>query len=229
MKPKILILTGTHGDEGFSIPIVNKLLKTFKFDWVVSNPKALRYKKRFLDADLNRSGPGSYSSKKYEIRRAKEIITLASQYDQVIDIHGTTSKTGIFTILSDPNWNNIELAKKLSIKNVVLWPSFQEKGPLTQFIPNSLEIECDPKNAQKTATELEPILSRFLSGEMSKQTQSYYIVTGLIRSKINKPLINFKPTKYKNQTIIPLLVNQYPGISCYTLAKIDKTLDYGSK
>ena len=137
---RILILTATHGNEGFSIPVVKKLSKKFKFDWLISNPKALKLNQRFKNFDLNRAGPGKTNSKLYEKRRAFELIKLANQYDYVIDIHGTISNTGLFLILSDPNWKNIEFAKKLNLKNIVLWPSLKPTGPLTQFISNSLEI-----------------------------------------------------------------------------------------
>ena len=41
-------MTATHGNEEFSIPVVKKLAKKFKFDWIISNPKALRQNKRFV-------------------------------------------------------------------------------------------------------------------------------------------------------------------------------------
>jgi len=100
-KNKLLILTATHGDEDFSIPIVQKIQKKFIFDWQISNPKALGKGVRFTDKDLNRSGPGNYKSKYYEERRAKKLITLAKKYEIVIDVHGTVSNTGCFIILSD--------------------------------------------------------------------------------------------------------------------------------
>jgi hypothetical protein len=224
MKNKILLLTATHGDEAFSIPVVKKLSKTFKFDWLISNQKAYELKKRFFERDLNRSGPGNPNSKLYERRRAFELIKLASQYDYVIDIHGTIADTGLFVILSDPNWRNIEFAKQINLKNVVLWPSLKPTGPLTQFIPNSLEIECGSKNSPLVAKKLKTVLFEFLSGVKSKQPKQYYIVSGQFRSKTKLELKDFTPTRYKNQTIIPLMPGQYQQNSCYLLQKLNDTL-----
>ena len=70
-------MTATHGNEKFSIPIVKKLSKKFKFDWMISNPKALKLNQRFYQFDLNRAGPGNIKSKFYEKRQAFKLIKLA--------------------------------------------------------------------------------------------------------------------------------------------------------
>lgn len=225
MKNKILIITATHGNEEFSIPVVKKLSKRFSFDWLIANPKALKLNKRFRDFDLNRAGPGNKNSKLYEKRRASQVIKLASQYDYVIDIHGTVSDTGLFVILSDPNWQNIEFAKKINLKNVVLWPSLKPNGPLTQFIPNSLEIECGPKNSPKVAKKLEKILTDYLVGVKPKTPKQFYIVSGQIPKKINpKKLLNFKPVKTNNKTYTALMPEQYKNNSGYQLQRLNNTL-----
>lgn len=223
---KLLITTATHGDEEFSIPIVKELARRYQFDWWINNPQALKAKKRFIDTDLNRSGPGDIDSAKLEERLASQIINAASEYNQVIDIHGTTSNSGIFIIISDPNWQNIEFAKSIPINKVVLWPSLEAKGPLTQFIPNSLEIECGPKESPKTARQLKRVLDNYLSGKKSTESQEWYIVTGCLKGMIKKPMEDFKQTKYKEKMFYPLLVDQYSGIKCYTLEKLANTLEF---
>lgn len=228
MKNKTLILTATHGDEAFSIPVVQALQSTFKFDWTISNPKAFKQKTRFLEADLNRSGPGNSTSPVYEIRRAQKLIALGSKYQQTIDIHGTISNTGVFIILSDPNWRNIELAKKFDVQNVVLWPSLQPQGPLTQFIPNSLEIECGPKNNPATTQELNRVLSQFLSKKPRTTNQNYYIVSGFLPQSVNQPFQDFSPVTYCGLRFTPLLVDQYPGIKCYCLQQLNSPLNFNT-
>lgn len=223
---KTLIITGTHGDEQFCVPVVRPLRKIFAFDWISGNPRAKKQNVRFTQSDLNRSGPGNSKSKLYEERRAKYVIDKASQYEQVIDIHGTISNSGIFIIVSDPNWQNVELAKRLPIKRVVLWPSLRSQGPLTQFIPNSLEIECGPKNSPLVAKELKKILSKFLSGNSECINQDFYIVTGQIKSDLKLKFVDFEPANYQGLSFIPLLVDQYPGIKCYTLQKLKNTLEF---
>ena len=217
-------MTATHGNEEFSIPVVKKLAKKFKFDWIISNPKALRQNKRFVQIDLNRAGPGNLKSKLYEKRQAFKLIKLASQYDYVIDIHGTTSDAGLFVILSDPNTYNIEFAKTINLQNVVLWPSLKATGPLTQFIPNSLEIECGPKNDKKTAQKLEKVLTDFFSGKKPTK-QQFYIVAGQIPKNVDPTkLRNFKPVMINNQSIISLMPGSYKKNSGYRLQQLANTL-----
>lgn len=221
MPPETLILTAVHGDEGFSIPIVQQLSKQFDFEWIIANPRALQENCRFLQADLNRSGPGDPNSNLYERRLALRLIKKGCEYHQVIDIHGTNANTGIFIIIGDPNWQNIELAKKFDIANVVLWPGLLPTGPLCQFIPNSLEIENGPKNSPVINQELERVLTAFLSKQSPSITQQYFIVTGKLIGVNPKGLKDFQEATINNTTFYPLLVNQYAEISCYMMQKLN--------
>jgi len=225
MKTKnILFIVTTHGDEGFSIPVVKKLAKEFNFDWVIGNPKAQAKNTRYIEADLNRSGPGNIKSPVYEQRKAYELIRLGKKYKTVIDLHGTVSNTGIFVIVTNPGWENIELAKKLDIKNVILWPGLVSTGPLTQFVPNSLEIECGPKSDPRTAIKLERILRKYLTGYVPKLKQNIYIVNGAFTKKTYKPMKEFTKFTYKNISFYPLMVGQYGKIKCYMMQKLGDNL-----
>lgn len=225
MKNKLLITTVTHGDEGFSIPVIEKLSKQFDFEWRKNNLKAYRLNRRFYEKDLNRSGPGNPKSKIYEERLAYKLIRSYSKYSTVLDIHGSTANCGVFALLSEPSTQNIELAKRLDVKNVVLWPSTRDtETPLTQFIPNCLEIECGPKDTPQISRELERVLRKFLSRKTPTKKQNFYIVTGLLKGAIEKPMKDFTQIKYEGQSFVPLLVDQYPGIKCYTMQKISYTL-----
>lgn len=225
MKNKLLITAVTHGDESFSIPVIEKLAKQFKFAWLKNNLRAYKLNRRYFEKDLNRSGPGNSKSKIYEERLAYKLIRSYSKYPTVLDIHGSTANCGVFALLSEPSTQNIELAKKLDVKNVVLWPSMRaSEAPLTQFIPNCLEIECGPKDASQIYRELERVLRKFLSRKAPTKKQNFYIVTGLLKGSIDKPMKDFTQTKYRGQSFVPLLVDQYPGIKCYTMQKISYTL-----
>lgn len=223
-KNKLLFLAATHGNEEFTIPILEKLEKKFSFDWKIANPEALAKKIRFTESDLNRSGPGNSKSNLYEERRAKKVIALGNKYETVIDLHGTISNTGIFIIVTDPNWQNIELAKKFNVENVVLWPGLLPTGPLTQFIPNSLEIECGPKSKIKTSRKLEKILKEYLFGNVTNVKQTFYIVNGMFTKNTKKKLKDFIKFTYKNTSFYPLMVGQYPKMKCYMMQKLGDIL-----
>lgn len=223
-KQKILIITATHGDEDFSIPLVKKLSSNYEFDWIVANKRALRAGKRYINSDLNRSGPGRIDGL-YEERRAYQIIKLASKYNSVIDIHGTTSQTGLFIILSDPCWKNIEFSKEIDLKKTVLWPSLSETGPLTQFIPRSLEIECGPKDNESVGNQLYRTLEKFLNNIPPKIEKEYFIVSGKFKEDLSN-LREFQKHKSKNEIFYPLMINQYTEkeIKCYKMQKLSDTL-----
>jgi len=221
----LAITTVTHGNEAFSIPIVKKLSARYGFAWFKNNPRALKLEKRFFQQDLNRSGPGNLNSPKYEGRLAYRLIKKYSRYKTVIDIHGSLANCGIFALISDLNYQNIELAKKLDVKNIVLWPSMRSyNAALTQFIPNSLELECGPKDNPKTALQLEKTLTAFLNNIPVKRKQNFYIVTGILRGNIKAKMYEFSETKYRKRYFIPLLIDRYPGIKCYMMQKISYTL-----
>lgn len=216
-----LIMTATHGDEGFSIPIIEKLSYKFDFEWLIANPDALRQNRRYIDCDLNRSGPGNPNPGLLEQRLAFRLIAKGSEFRNVIDIHGTTANSGVFIILSDANWQNIQLAKKFDIKNVVLWPGFNPFGPLTQFIPSSLEIECGPKNEIPVHQELEKVLTNFFNQQPPTVNQSFFSVTGTLSNARLENLKDFQETTINGITFYPLLTGQYSGISCYMMQKLN--------
>lgn len=221
----ILLIAATHGNEAFSLPIVKKLSQEFGVDYIIGNPRALKRNVRGTDADLNRSGPGDSTSTKYEERRAKVVVTKAREFDVTIDVHGTVSDSGVFLILSDPNWENIELAKKFDVANVVMWPGLMATGPLSQFIPRCLEIECGPQDSPQVASELERILRRFLSGEPRQVKQDFYIVTGQTKGDYDPGLRDFEKTSKYGDPFYPILCgNQYPGITCYQMQRLNDTL-----
>lgn len=226
MPLETLIFTAVHGDEGFSIPVVQQLSKKFDFKWIVANPHALGKNCRFFETDLNRSGPGDPNSNFYEQRLAFRLIQKGCEYQQVIDIHGTNANTGVFIIIGDPNWQNIELAKKFDIANVVLWPGLLPTGPLCQFIPNSLEIESGPKYSPVISQELERVLTAFLSKQPPIITQQYFIVTGKLTGTKQDSLKDFQEVTIGNITFYPLLVGQYTGVTCYMMQKLnnDRTI-----
>lgn len=235
---KIIFLAATHGNENFTIPILKKLSKksySSKFDWLIANPRALKKKRRFIDADLNRVAPGNNKSSKYEVRKAYNLIGKLKQYDYTIDLHGTIANTGIFTIITNLKKENLILAATLPIKNIVVWDLKNSKkiGPLTKFVNCGVEIECGPKNSTKIQKQLYKILNKFLKNNIYNdkikfKKKTFYKVYGVLTEKEyigkNKKLKDFKKVKINNEVFFPLLVNRYMGIICYKMKKININL-----
>lgn len=221
-----LLISCTHGNEAFSLPIIKELAGNYRnVDYIIGNPVALKTGIRYTDKDLNRSGPGQINSAKYEDRRAKYLIDYASKYAEVIDVHGSRSDCGIFALVTDPSWEKIELAKKLDVKNIVLWPGLSRTGPLTQFIPNSIEIECGPKDNPETVIELKRVLAKYLDEKPKEIDQSFFIVTGKVLGENDPDLQDFVKIIRNGTPFYPLLSgNQYPGVICYMMQKLGEQL-----
>lgn len=238
MKNKCLFIVATHGNEGFSVDVLKKLGKKypkeeFGWDWIIGNEKAYRNNTRFTDKDLNRSAPGNKNSKHYEDQRASEIIELSKKYDFVIDIHGTKSDFGVVSIITYPTFPNLVLSSMFNLKNNVIWYASEssKKGPLTQYVNcPGIELECGPKDKDKTASQLYDVLGKFLARKKSidigtvlksSQEQSFYAVYDKLNSS-PLPLKDFKKVTLNKESFYPFMSkSEYKGISCYKMKKID--------
>ena len=239
MKNKILFIVATHGNEDFSIEVLKKLENVcpkneYGYDWIIGNPRAQEKSVRYIEKDLNRSAPGDITSDIYEEKRAAEIIEISKNYDCIIDVHGTKSDLGIITIIPYPTLQNLLLASLFSIKKNVIWyaKSSLKQGSLVQFVDKpAIEIECGPKNDKKIQEDLYIILEKFLT-EIKEtislsvlrtiEKKNFYHVYDKLLGEHNSSLQDFKKTTINKETFYPFLSgNEYKGITCYKMKKIE--------
>lgn len=220
---ELLFISQMHGDEPIGTESLNELCdEGFEFNWLIGNQKAADQNKRFIDTDLNRVAPGNLNSEIYEEKRATEILEEAGKYKKVIDIHGSTSQTGIFIIITKLSKQNLEFAKTLPIENVVFWEGKKNSGPPTQFMKCALEIECGPRDLPETKEKLKEILRAILSEERNKVHQKYYKVAEPIIDPINKPsLKEFEKIKIEGKEITPFMIRQYNDKFAYNLEELN--------
>lgn len=235
MNNDILFIGGTHGNEPIGVEVLRALSsKRSDFDWLVGNPKALEQQQRFVEKDLNRSGPGDFRSSLFEERRAAQLIKKASEYRYTIDLHGAPADCGIFLLLTNLSEENLRLASLFSIPRIVYWPSISDEltGPLSEFFPCGLEIECGPKDDPDIQTDLQKILKDFLDNREEREQKDWieilasrelYQVTGSLPLSDPLPsLRDFEETIIADQTVTPILANTYDrlGIACYTMKSV---------
>lgn len=237
MKNKFLFIAATHGNENFSVPVLQYLEKKypkdkFAYEWIIGNERAYEKKVRYTEKDLNRSAPGSLHSEVYEERRAAELVQLSENYDFVIDIHGADTNCGATTLITHPTLSNLFLASLFDIDRNVVWYSSSslQKGPHTQFSKSpAIEIECGPKYEEKTADELQRILEKFIGNYKDLQLKAvlksiknkeFYVVYGKILGEHEKGIDDFVQTKKGAETFYPYMANQYTGILCYKMKKV---------
>ncbi len=198
MKNKTLFIAATHGDEPIGVEVLEDLQAFgFSVDHIIGNPKALFERKRFIDADLNRSAPGNLNSDVLEERRAAEIIDLSKQYPYTIDLHGSNNENGIFIIITNPIKESFKLASMLDIERIVIWPSIakEQKGALSEYFKCGLEIECGRKDDPKIKDELIKVLKSYINNKEKtdenwykklKQRRIYKMYGSLKRSECNE-------------------------------------------
>lgn len=230
MKNKILIITQTHGNETIGTEIMKKLRPNKRFRWVIANREAGTKNKRFIKFDMNRIAPGNKGSKNYEQKRVAEIVSLAKKYKYTIDIHGTSAKSGIFTIITNPKMKNILLALSLPIQNIAIWsPQNKKRGPITKFVDCGIEIECGSQDSTKTEKELLKIV-RIISkkginfNRINFSQKNIFKVYGkLPNTRISKKikLKDFKKTVLNKEIFYPLLSGCYKDIACHKMKKVN--------
>ncbi|MCX6712587.1 MAG: succinylglutamate desuccinylase/aspartoacylase family protein [Candidatus Vogelbacteria bacterium] len=242
-QPKILLIIGTHGDEGINLETIEKLknyssIKEGDFDVLIGNPEALRRNERFIEADLNRVYPGIKDSSVYEENQAWQNLEKASEYDYVLDLHIAPKSRDSFIIIPEKEIKNISLVKSVNIDKVVLWPSTSNRptGPICQFLDNSLEIEFGTygKTDDEVVTNAAQIIAETLKNLLNTDqisnplSQKVFLVYGkLMAEEIkNEMLLDFKLAKVNNEEFYPLLTDQYlpNSIKCYKMRLVKTDL-----
>lgn len=228
----ILFIVCTHGNENIPLNIIEEVISEYgrerwdkKFELLVANPKALEKKVRYIDTDINRIYPGNLNSKLYEEKRAAEILEYAKNFKCVIDIHTTTADTGLFTLITKNTEENLELAKKLLPKNIVLWESTsgRKTGPITSILNNSCELECSIKKQEYLDELKQTILNLISDKKINFSEKEIYNVIGSINKNETidiKNILDLKEYNYKGKVVFPLLLNVYADKLCYIMEKI---------
>ena len=232
MKKQLLLIVATHGNEPIGLEAVKNLenlgLDKY-FDVLIANPKALKNKKRFIEADLNRSYPGRKNSKVYEQRIAYGNLKIARQYRYIIDIHEASQGRDDFIIVPREKLSKKFPLSSIRLNKILLWPD--PKGPISQILKNSIELEFGMKNRSrekivKKATDIIDIFIKAIYGKKKQKYQQeiFYVYDKLMSTELKKKKIflkDFKLTKLNNEAFYPLLTGQYKkdGIACYKMIK----------
>lgn len=219
----------THGNEKIGVEVLQQLQQNGmlqKNEWLIGNPLAFTQSKRYIQTDLNRAFPGNSNSQLYEERRAQEILEQVARFRYVVDIHGTDDNTGIFLIISNQTPENLALADRLDVTNVVIWPSSSNQitGPLNKFVKCGVEIECGSQNSQEIRIELEQVLRKYCLGKLSEKPKQYFEVYEKLKNyNGSQGIKSFQEVTIAGETFYPLLVDRYSGTKCYKMRKINLT------
>jgi succinylglutamate desuccinylase len=232
MKNLILICC-LHGNEGYGLEVCkNQSL----FPFIFANKKSFKENKRFIDQDLNRSFPGKKEGN-YEERLAFEIKKKLKKFKFIIDLHSSSNSCPMFGIITKPNKEKINFAKKIGLKKlVIMTPEFASGNSLIDFVDCGISIEIGPHERKKNIKETIQLLENLYHEKTSTNKIEIFEIFSVIRKKSEKISIeNFQKIKKgdiitKNQKaefdFIAILVNEkaYDHILC--LAARDVTEEF---
>ncbi len=219
----VLFVGATHGDESIGVDVLQELSSEKPgLQWLVGNEYAYRQGTRRFEGDLNRSAPGKLGAASYEERRAAELIAMSRNYAAFIDLHGTDADTGIFLIVTNPTEENLALARRFSIDRVVVLPAITPdlEGPVSEYVPCGLEIECGRQNDVDIRTQLATILSTFLK-ELGKDVdrgdqQIVYELYGIYEGDTSD-MQEFVSVAVGSESFVPLFIDCYGPGTCMQL------------
>ncbi len=158
-KP-IRIVAGLHGNE--QAPV--RALTAKGIDFLPGNPKALERKERLIDSDLNASF--GIEAEGYEPERAKEILTLISPDDVVVDFHTTSAKGPPFAILTDLAM--LQLAERTGVAYAVLMTHNIKNGHALINIRDGISVELFGYDTEDSFNSTLDVLSHLESGAISQ-------------------------------------------------------------
>lgn len=243
MDKKILFVAGTHGDEPIGPALLEKLSSqrdlAALYESVLANPRALAQNKRFIEVDLNRVAPGDAQSPVYEIKRAAELTTLFKQFDWVVDFHETKANDRVVIIIPRLSRQALALALSFNIDEILVWPPSSPNattGPLVQYAPAGIEIECGTKNSfGRTLNNLAEVVTEFLKDGVLRvednlplppakmEQKKFYLVYGRIEpcevEGIN--LQDFGEIDTGREKFTALLFGKRQGLNGYKIRVVD--------
>ncbi|KKQ45895.1 MAG: Succinylglutamate desuccinylase/aspartoacylase [Candidatus Moranbacteria bacterium GW2011_GWC2_37_8] len=210
-KPVVAVVGCLHGDELVGKKIISRLrkmkLRKGTLITIVANEKAIKYGKRFIDQDLNRSFPGKKMGN-YEEMLAYELLKIAKKADFVLDIHSTTTDVKDLAIITRKGKAVLNLAHTIDPKRIVLMKKSIAKGSFTNHCKVAVSLEYGKDNDKSTFNNtFDSIVSllekeKMINVEDKKEKQNkvdFYKITGVVRKSekdvLKNNIKNFKLIK----------------------------------
>lgn len=229
---KILIVCCLHGNEKYGLDVV----KRTPFDSLIANKQALAKNKRFIDCDLNRCFPGNKEGN-LEEKLASNILRKIKEYNVIIDIHSTSNDCPLFGIITKPNKEKINLAKKMGLKRLVIMPqSFAQGKSLIDNCKLGISLEVGPHERKRNVKEVLKVLNSLKNNSSRNNSLEIFEIFDIIPknyetikiknfSKIKKGdvLSKGKRKQIANFDFISILVGEkaYENILCFAARKVN--------
>lgn len=234
----LVLICCLHGNERYGLEICKS---QSLFPFVLANEKALKENRRFMDVDLNRIFPGNLKGN-YEEKRATEILERLRGFDRILDLHSSSNYCPLFGIITKPNKEKIEFAKRLGLKRLVIMSEFFASGKsLIDFVKCGISLEVGPHNRKENISEVLESINNFAKDKnYNKELQVLEVFNIVKKQNSNIFIRNFEQV-IKGQEIaegqlaefnfIPVLVGEeaYGDVLCLATRRIDADNLYKSE
>lgn len=231
---RIAVVCCSHGNERYGIEVGKKLHLPF----FLANKRAFEANKRFIDADLNRSFPGNINGNKEE-KIACHLLQKLKKFDYVIDLHSSSNSCPLFGIITSPNKEKIEFAKRLGLKKLIIMPEFFGTGKsLIDFVKCGISLEIGPHKREENIKEVKEAIDNLISNKYTTDNLEIFEIFSTVKKQSDDDSIfieNFKEVKkgeiiaqgkdnkqFAEFDFIPVFVNEeaYKGILCLAAKRI---------
>ncbi len=171
MSEHVRLWGGTHPDEKAATALADDL-KARPIPNVIpgiANPLAREQGKRYVDINLAGSFPGDSSSKKYEQRRAVQVLAESQGFDVVIDLHNINSGRGENHACIDTSTGlsprALGFLRTIGVRHLVV----TDYAGIHKFVPNSFVLETLTNGLGSDVERLRSALDR-LANDLSLPT-----------------------------------------------------------
>ncbi|MFB6116698.1 MAG: succinylglutamate desuccinylase/aspartoacylase family protein [Candidatus Nanosalina sp.] len=122
-EPEYAVVSCLHGNETCGWKAIQRLKeKEIEIEkpvkLVMANEKAYKADERYIDADANRSFPGSSDSEVHEEKLAARLLEELEGM-KILDIHSTNSREAPFGVVIGPDDVQVELARSAGVERLV--------------------------------------------------------------------------------------------------------------
>jgi succinylglutamate desuccinylase len=188
-NPDLAIIGCQHGDERIGQEMIDRFRPLLDelpgLQLILANEEAMARGQRFIDADLNRSYPGSPEGN-HEERLAVEMLRALQQTRFVIDLHSTDDDAVVFPIITEDAPGTRRLINATDFERIVLMnvPHGGGSSGLGNIPGDGIGLEYGEAYyaaaSDQIFGELDRIARRVLSGERREpQPREVFEVTAV--------------------------------------------------
>jgi len=178
---KLAVVACLHGNELYGVEVVRKL--PCDADAFIANTAAILERKRFVYSDLNRCFPGKKDGN-FEERLAYMLKEELKDYDYVIDLHSCSRPSPLFGIITKPNEEKIEFARKLGLEKLVIMSEDLASGhSMIDHMKCGISMELGPHERKDNAKDALERISHFLERRPPKEDMEIYEVVGILKKE----------------------------------------------